>query len=45
MGLVMFVIMIASLIVSNIRSVIVMKSTDYVSEETEDDYYDDFETL
>jgi len=45
MGLAMFVVLIGSLIVSNIRSVIVIKTTDVVSEETEDDYYDDFETL
>jgi len=44
MGLVVFVILILSLIASNIRSLVIVKTTDDVSEESED-YFDDFETL
>jgi len=45
MGFAMFVVLIASLIVSNVRSIVDMKTVNNVSEETEEDYYDDFETL
>jgi len=44
MGFIMFAIMIGSLIISEIRNIIVMKTVDNVSEETGDDYFDDFET-
>jgi len=45
MGLAMFVILIGSLIISNVRSIIVIKTTNVVSEESEEDYFDDFEML
>jgi len=44
-GLILFVILISSLIMKNIRSVLVMKTTDVASEETGDGYFDDLETL
>ena len=45
MGLIIFVIIMSSLIVSQVRSIIVMKTVDDDSEEYGDDYFDDFETL
>jgi hypothetical protein len=45
MGFIMFAILIGSLIVSKIRDITTVKTTNVVSEESEEDYYDDFETL
>jgi len=45
MGFILFVILISSLIMDNIRSVLVTKTTDIASEETDDDYFDDLEAL
>ena len=44
MGFIVFVISI-SLIVNEIRKAIYMNTTDNVSEESAEEYFDDFETL
>jgi len=45
MGFILFAISISFLIVSEARSIIKLKDIDDVSEEAEEDYFDDFETL
>jgi len=43
MGFILFIALIGSLIVGNIRSITIIKTTNIVSEESVEDYYDDFE--
>jgi len=45
MGFIVFVCIISLLIVSQVRSIIKLKATDVTSNDNEDDYFDDFETL
>jgi len=45
MGFMVFVCIISFLIVSQIRSIITLNTTDDVSEDIGDEYFDDFETL
>jgi len=45
MGFIVFVILISFLIVSEAKSIIALKTTEDASEESGDDYFDDFETL
>jgi len=45
MGFIIFVVAIVSLIVSQVRNIIVMKTVDVDTENIGDDYFDDFETL
>ena len=45
MGFIVFVISISFLIVNEVRKAIYINTTDNVSEESAEDYFDDFETL
>jgi len=45
MGLIIFAILMMSLITGQVKSIIKLKTTDDASDTSEDDYFDDFETL
>ena len=45
MGLIIFAILMMSLITGQVKSIIKLKTTDDASDTSEDDYFDDLETL
>jgi len=45
MWFIIFAILMMSLITGQVRSIIKLKTTDDVSDTSEDDYFDDFESL